>query len=108
MKIHEIMESTRAQKKNSLHNMTASESTQRKRTNENFEVGASVVHKGELQVGTFEVVAVNSDAPDAKICKATYSAQQVLPRRLLSTRDNKGKNGIILPRRDEDHSLNRF
>ena len=71
MKINEIMESIGAGGFATVaHNMTATKpikraspiSKKKKKTNENFEVGASVVHKGESSTGgTFEVVAVNSD-----------------------------------------------
>lgn len=74
MKINEIMESITASGFATFaHNMTAKEGPikraspiskkkKKKKTNENFEVGASVVHKGESSTGgTFEVVAVNSD-----------------------------------------------
>ena len=71
MKINEIMESIGAGSIGTVvHNMTAREpikrvspiSKKKKKTNENFDVGASVVHKGETATGgTFKVVAVNSD-----------------------------------------------
>lgn len=72
MKINDIMESiTSGGFATFVPNMTAKEgpikrvspiSKKKKKTNENFEVGASVVHKGESSTGgTFEVVAVNSD-----------------------------------------------
>lgn len=81
MKINDIMESiTSGGFAAVVHNMTAKEgpikrvspiSKKKKKTNENFEVGASVVHKGETATGgTFEVVAVNSngtiDVKDSK------------------------------------------